>query len=134
MDLSNFTLADKPVTLELVNPATGTELLDDKGNKMTLSLVGLDSKQYQEKNRSILNKRLRQPSAVKSKVKATAEEFEASSIELLAACVIGWKNIQWDGAYLEFSKENALRLLTEVPFIKDSVDEFVHERSNFISQ
>lgn len=59
-------------------------------------------------------------------------EIEQENLELVAACIAGWKGLSFDGKKFEYSKENAVKLLSDFPEIYEQIDMFVGDRSNFL--
>lgn len=129
MDLSNLKLGDAgSQKMELVHPVEGTTLLDDDKEPVTIELYGADSDVFRKTIRALGNKALS-----KNQKKRTIEELEESTVKLLARVTVGWSGLKEDGEELEFSIANAERLYTDYPWIKEQVDEFVQERSNFLT-
>ena len=48
-------------------------------------------------------------------------------IEMLAKCTKGWKNIEEDGKAVEFSFDNAVRMYTDYPFLRNQILAAVHD-------
>jgi hypothetical protein len=46
----------------------------------------------------------------------------------------GWSGIVWEGQPLGFSEENAKMLFTARPWIRDQMDAFMADRSNFFGK
>lgn len=55
--------------------------------------------------------RARQDAMVKGRRAVKGEERENIQTEYIAARILGWKGIEWEGQMLPFSHENALMLL-----------------------
>lgn len=127
MDLSKLEMQEG-AWLTLLHPTTGV------ATDIRIQLAGLDSARYREHERKISNRRLKQslrrggPRQV-----VTKEELDAEAIDLLATCTLAWENIVENGEPLECTAENARRVYTEYPWIREQVDAFVGDRSNFFS-
>lgn len=71
-------------------------------------------------------------------LRAAAEggDIEGKSVELLASCTKGWRNIAWEGKELVFSRENALKLYSKpgLGWLVDQVDKFIHRPGNFLGK
>lgn len=130
MDLSTLAVTSEGQTLELRHPLNGTLLKTDKGTPISITLVGADSVAFRRAQRAILDKRLNQ----KSKAKLSAAELEEEAVSTLVGCTVGWSGIVLDGKDLPFNKDNikALYGRSDLPWIKDQVDEFIADRSNFL--
>lgn len=114
--------ADEGVWKE-IEDASGTPL------DIHLLLAGADSEAYQKELRRQQDKLLK-----KGRMKLSAEEAENNSVELLAACTLDWRNVEYNGDALECNRKNA-RWLYKNPrlsFIRDQVDEFIGDRANFL--
>lgn len=60
---------------------------------------------------------------------------ERLAIEVLAECILlDWKTISYDGKPLPYSKENALKLMTESEDFRDMVSRIANERKTFQQQ
>lgn len=129
MDLSTLTPADT-VEITLRHPATGVELVNDKGEKLTVAIHGMDSTVFQTHQKSLINKRLQRQNR---KATFTAEQIEEESISTLAACVAGWKNIEFEGKPLEFNRANAKMLLGKLRWVREQLDEAIGDRANFLT-
>lgn len=131
MDISSFNFKDaEPAVLELLNPSDGTVLMNDAGDEpLTITLYGSDSDTFRKAVRAYGNKKLNQ----KGNKKQSVEELEQTSSRLLANVTQCWSNIVESGELLECTEKNAMHLYTEYPWIREQVDEFVNERSNFLT-
>lgn len=132
MDLAKLNVkasAEQGATLHLRDPFTGEELFNDDKSPMTISLLGKDSEPYRRITRANANKSLN-----KGRVKLTVEKFEQDGVDLLAAVTTGW-HIQFGQTMLEFSTAKAKELYSdpEYKWVQEQVDEFVAERSNFLT-
>jgi hypothetical protein len=129
MDLSTLTPADS-VEITLRHPATGVDLTTEKGDPITISIHGMDSAVFQAHQKGLINKRLQRQTR---KAAVTAEQIEEESLGTLAACISGWKNIEFDGKSLEFSRSNAKLLLGKLRWVREQLDEAIGDRSNFLT-
>ena len=130
MDLSSFDVseaASRGATLILRNPATGEDLFADDGKPITITLLGSDSSEYRKRIRATANQR------INSRKKRTVEQIEQESIEMLAAVTQGWCGIVVDGEEVAFSQDEAKKLYRRFSWITEQVDEFVSDRSNFLT-
>lgn len=130
MDLSAFDVseaASRGATLTLRNPATGEDLCSDDGKPITITLLGSDSSEYRKRIRATANQR------INSRKKRTVEQIEQESIDMLAAVTQGWSGIVVDGEKVSFSQDEAKKLYRRFSWITEQVDEFVSDRSNFLT-
>lgn len=131
MDLSTLdtmAAASEGAVMEVRHPVTGMPLKSEGGEPITLTLLGYDSKQFQEYGRLEINRRL---NGGAPKVQ-TAEGYENDKIEALSVCVKAWANIMLDGKVLDCSPANAKAVLARFPWIREQVDVFVGSRANFL--
>lgn len=134
-DLESLALdAETPNKLVLINPATSQPIRAFDGSEAHILLMGVDSKAAQKHRREATNRML----AKRNRNKMTAEEIEASNVDLWAALTRGWVLVNFAGETVdyEFSEANARRLYSNPNFawIKDQVDEFVGDRANFMKR
>ncbi len=129
MDLSELE-PKTGATIPLRHPVTN-EPLEDSTGPLTIDIVGIDSPQFQARQRQIANKRL--ATAGNRKSKLTAEDLEEEAIGTLAACITGWSaNVALDGKPLEYSRSNAKLLLTRLIWVREQVDAAIADRANFL--
>ena len=133
MDLANLDVkaaADEGATLHLEHPTTGELLFadDEKKKPMTIKLVGTDSQIYND----ILQRRARKQVNKRRPDKIDVAEARRKGTELLARCTLSWNNILNGGKNTKHSYEAAVKLYEEFPWIREQVDRFVGDRSNFL--
>jgi len=139
MDLSALStkqLSEEGVEMDVCDPRTGDPVVDsESGEKITITLSGVDGKRYREQQRKMQSRRLKNVGrGPKAKVDFDVDSFEAESLDLLASCTLGWKHITWKGQALPFSTENARMLYTELSWLREQVDAFVGDRQNFFQR
>jgi len=133
VDLASLDLAaaaEKGFELELLHPATKERL------GIFISVLGKDSATFRDHVRRTANDRLRKQ-AVSQRRGAevevpTIEKIEADAIELLVVCTTGWRGLTYKGAELPFTAANAKMLFTELPWIREQVDQAVGDVENFL--
>jgi len=133
-DLDNYKSlsSEEGEFMQLHDPRTDEVVTNTEGKPVRIRLVGVDSPRFRNKQQEYMNRRLN-----RNKLKiGTAEQLESERIELLVACTIGWEGMIRNGQDWPFSAENARLLYSEpsLKWIRDAVDEFVGERSNFLSK
>lgn len=60
------------------------------------------------------------------------KSFELACAMLVDLILVDWKGVESDGQPLEFTRENALKLLSGLPDLADKLSEFANEKDNFI--
>ena len=130
MDLSKLDMneaASRGAEMVLRHPSSGEELFTDD-EPIIFQLLGSDSAEYRQRIRAAANKSIN-----KGRRTQTVERLEQESIDLLAGVTVDWSGVVVDGEAVEFSHNAAKKLYTEYAWIREQVDEFVGERSNFLS-
>lgn len=113
---------------EITDPETG------EGTGMFISVVSKESTAYKQKFRTRVNQ-IRRTEAVNAgkptKVR-TIEDDIADSIDVLAACTTGWRNIVLNEGEppLDFTPDN-VRALYKYDFVRLQVDEEVMKVAGF---
>jgi len=116
------------VTMTFTHPVTHKELPG-----LTMEVYSRDSQHFRTVEDQIQNKRYRKGRSQRG-LNLEAAEIREDEIRLLAHGAIKTWAGPWElnGKPLPYSKENAVLLLSEVPFIKRQVDFFVGDDSNFL--
>lgn len=130
MDLSNLIPTDDSIVVNIKHPITDEHLVKDDGKEMTITLYAPHSAQYKSVMHDQANKRI-QKMAKGKKISFTAEEMEASTIELLAKTTKDW-NIQFNGKSPKFTVAEALELYAKVPWLKAQLMEAQEDYSAFL--
>lgn len=134
MDLSALKLADKAMPMELLD-MDGEPMATATG-KVVFMVHGTDSTVFKNLDSALTAKRLRKMAKKKKTLinalaDITPEEQEAERIERIAVCIAGWENVYEDGEPLDYTPENAARLVAEYAVIADQVEAFATDRANF---
>lgn len=89
-----------------------------------LSLIGQDSKVFRDKAREIAR------NLNDKQGKVNPLDLEKQNVELVACCIVGWSDEEAFGPY---SPARALELMQmdELSWVKEEVESFIKERSNF---
>lgn len=127
MDLTDLNLsAAGSSDLTLCHPATGEDLYDGD-SPVTITLLGKDSKEY----RAAVAKRAN--SHLRNRKVQTVEQAQQDGIDLLASVTVDWSGITENGEDLECTPAEVKRVYREYAWIREQVDEFVDDRSNFLT-
>lgn len=134
MDLSEINVTDKSnegAWMDIYHPVSGELILDDKKQPMRIKLVGKHSDAFIKASRKIMDRRLSKQKG-RAKVSITSEQLENESTETLARCVTDW-NIIVDKERPECTFENVYAVLSDprFRFLREQVDEFIEDDSNF---
>ena len=121
MGINDIGKVKETTDVELVHPATGETLLNDDGTAMTITVHGPYSSVYKSISHNQQNKRMMKAQRTGGKLNLTAEEMEASSLDLLVKCTEGW-NVTLDKEPEEFSQDKVRQVYTEHPWVREQVD------------
>lgn len=135
MDLSKFdSLQNSEAQLSVMDP--NNEPLTWQGDEgpqpVKISLVCCDSAEYSNIHKRQVTDIADRASSRKGKI-ITGESAEKDKLDLLVACTKGWAGFTMNGAPFPYSPANARTLYTRYKFIREQVDEFIHERGNFLA-
>ena len=138
-DLSGFdtvSASDRGAECELLTLKTG------EPSGVFIKVLGSDSTEWREHINERANKRLAaqfraQRGGAKVSDVPTVEDATRDAILLLTRCTIGWRTgdkptITYKGEELAFSAANAERVYTELPAVRQQIDEFIGDMGNFI--
>jgi hypothetical protein len=125
----NFTTAKMGIktSASSVNPTTGereittVDILDDKGNPITIELASIRSN-------------IARDLFLELKANGIASDSEQFGLKTLIGLTIGWSdNLQLvDGESFPFTKENAEKLYLEQTWIGEQATAFVVDQSNYV--
>ena len=119
--LDTSKVAEDGAELLVAHPTTG----EDLGIKITL--IGTDSKTFRDISKSRATASLKKKSR-----EIDLDQNEQDSIELLARCTKGWSGITENGKDIPFGHENAVELYTKYLWLREQIDRFMADRSNFL--
>lgn len=131
MDLTNLdviSFANEGSKLELCHPTTGEVLMDDSvpPKAFYVQLQGSDSDAF----RNVMRRRAEKSFKNKDK-KIDLEEAQRSGAQLLAKCTVDCYMVE-DGKEIGCDRDELTRLYLRYPWIREQVEEFMGDRSNFI--
>lgn len=132
-------------TIAACNKGTEFELRHPATNKpigIFWSLVGRDSDVFRSYVKEQTNATIRREAMAKKRGKdpdiKTVEDYEQDTITLLTICSVGWRSsesntIKFKGEELVFNVPNVKRVLTDMPWIRNQLNEFISELENFMT-
>lgn len=129
-DLFNMIPTDDTIVVTLKHPVTEEVLLKDDGKEMTITVYAPHSSVYKAVIHEQTNKRLQKMSKGK-KVNFTAEDMEASTLELLVKTTKEW-NIQFNGKSPKFTAAEASDLYAKVTWLRSQLLEAQEDFSSFL--
>lgn len=126
MDIASLDPGKGTFALELRHPATGAPL------GATVTLYGQDSAAFRNKALELQRRRLDRLAKRGKLDAADPVGLEEDGIELLAAVTEGWAGIEEAGKPLVHCEAAAIDLYRRMRWIREQVDEAVHNRANFL--
>lgn len=132
MDLSIFdsvTHANEGAELVLLHPITQEE------TDVKIRLLGSDSDEYRALSKKRFEQMQRKAKMLKGKNKANEidlDEAEEQAHDLLARMTVSWEGVEEDGQAVHCSVDNAKMIYGKYPTIREQVEKFIADRSNFI--
>lgn len=147
MDLNKYdyqTKASKPVVMTVTDPTQGGDgakpLKDEQtGEVITISLIGREAKEVQDFEYGLRTERLNRSFKIKRgrhnadvDLNINAAQTERDTVAVLAKCTVDWTGIVVDGESLPCTEDNANKLYERFSWLRDQVEDFVNDRSNFL--
>jgi len=132
-DLSNLdtsAAAEMGAVLDVLHPTENLPI------GVRITLAGADSDIYQKFVNKAANKVRQRIKPGRPYTPPSQEEENERGIALLVACTLGWEGMIMNGKEYPFTPENA-RVLYANPgytWLRTQVDEFIGDRSNFLSK
>lgn len=123
---------NKPIEIEIVHPTTRKPL------GIFWSLVGKDSDIYRTQVHAAADENIRRQNAGLPPLNNTLSKMEAKNVAALVAVTTGWRTndktgvVVLKGEELTFTIENVTRVLTELPAVREQVQEQVNNVGNWL--
>ena len=117
--------AEQGAELEVLDPVTGEPV------SAYITLAGADSTIHRKAAANISKRRFNSRKGFRSK-DFDVEKMEAESIEILAVCTLSWKGVTVDGVPLPCSRDNAIKMYTRFPWLREQVEQFIGDRSAYL--
>lgn len=117
--------AEEGAELEVLDPVTGEAV------GVYIMLAGADSAVHRKAVTNVSKRRLNGQKGFRAKG-FDPEKMEAENIEVLAACTLSWKGVLVDGAPLTCSRDNAIKMYTRFPWLREQVEAFISDRSEYL--
>lgn len=111
----------------ITHPVEGTDLMDDEGKPMTVTVYGSQSKAYREAKNRQLDRQLKKKGGAG---KTTAAEVEEAGAQLLADCTASFDNLDIGVGELEITAAKYIYL--NHPWLKDQIDAAIVDNSVFL--
>jgi len=121
MDLSNIGKSKETSTVVLYDPRNSEILTNEDGTEMTITIHGPYSAKYKSISHAQQNRRLQKAQRTGGKLNLTAQEIEASALDLLVKCVTEW-SITLDKTNPDCTEAKVKEVFTDYPWIREQVD------------
>jgi hypothetical protein len=105
----------------LYHPVSGEPLLNGDKTQMSITIHGPYSARYKKISHEQQNRRLIKAQRSGGKLNLTAEEIEASALEILVKCVESW-HVTLDKDLEKFSEDKVREVFVTLPWVREQVD------------
>lgn len=130
MDLANLDLSkrsENQAVLTVQHPITTEDMVDDQGNLVTITLLGMESAIAKRMTKARAQKQLNS-----RKSKQDLDEMREFTINLLSKLVVASSGFKENGIEIDLADEStAVRIFTQYAWLREQVDEFLMDRANF---
>lgn len=133
MDLMNIGTTKDTTAVTLYNPINSEILTNDDKSEMTITIHGPYSKKYKSISHAQQNRRLMKAQRTGGKLNLTAEEIEASALDLLVKCVDGWK-ITLGGDTPKCTESKVREVFETLPWVREQVDAALGDAQAFLDK
>jgi len=133
MDLMNIGTTKETTDVTLYNPVNSEILTNEDRSEMTITVYGPYSKKYKTISHAQQNRRLMKAQRTGGKLNLTAEEIEASALDLLVKCVSGW-NITLSGEQPDCTEAKVREVFEALPWVREQVDAALGDAQAFLDK
>lgn len=133
MDLMNIGTTKETTDVVLYNPVNSEILINDDNSEMTITVHGPYSSKYKAISHNQQNRRLMKAQRTGGKLNLTAEEIEASALDLLVKCVDGW-NITLGGETPDCTEAKVREVFEALPWVREQVDAALGDAQAFLDK
>lgn len=132
--LDTSAAAEQGAVMTILHPVTSEPLLAGDKTPYTLTLAGEDSARLTAFDRAARDRALARAAAnYGRRVKRMAEDLDKEVLDRLVAATISWApDFPLDGELLAYSPENARKLYTRLPWLREQAFAFYTDLSNFL--
>jgi len=129
LTLNTRDVANQGAVMEVENPGTGEKLRNEKGELVTITLLGRDSDKLKKRQNELTNNVLKKGFRAKP---ATAEKTDDDRLTTLVLATVEWANVEAGGKVLDCSSENVRSIYKQLPWLAEQADAFIDDRANFL--
>ena len=111
--------------LEVLDPVTSEPV------GVYITLAGADSAVHRKAVATVSKRRMNGQKGFRNKG-FDLEKIDAENIEIFATCTLAWKGVTVDGVSLPCSRDNAIKMYTRFPWLREQVEQFISDRSEYL--
>lgn len=130
--LETLTKSEKGVKMELIHPASMSQVLREDGEPVTITLLGANSEAFREAQRQVQDRRA---TRVAKGAKTTTDDVRGEDFHILMACTVDWTFDKLDGQPFPFNRENSRKFWGDRRFdwIFRAAIVFIVQEGNFLA-
>jgi hypothetical protein len=118
-------------TMVIKHPVNGKPLLDEATKEPAIiTVISRDSAEARKFIHEMASQKVN--NQLGGKLRVDGEELEARGLEAVVVLVKGWKHIEMDGKPLEYSEANCRMLLGRLIWLREQIEAFASDRSNYL--
>lgn len=110
-------------TLEVKHPASGETIAE-------IDLLSIDDDKPAAVKAAQDKRRLKS----RNPLKLDMAELRSDTLDVLAACTVAWRGVEWNGEPMECTPGNARKLYDALPWLKAEVERFVSDVAVFLEK
>ena len=129
MDLKDLTPKSETVEITVCNPSTSKPLLNEDDSEMTIVMYAPHTPEYKAEVHRQTNIKLKRMEK-SGKMSITAEDLEDSALLHMAKVTKSW-NITYDGEQPKLTVEKAKEVYSDIPWIKEQIEEALSDSVDF---
>ena len=129
----NIGTTKETTDVTLYNPVNSEIMTNEDSSEMTITVHGPYSKKYKTISHAQQNRRLMKAQRTGGKLNLTAEEIEASALDLLVKCVSGW-NITLSGEQPDCTEAKVREVFDALPLVREQVDAALGDAQAFLDK
>jgi hypothetical protein len=120
---------DEGTVVHVANEAGEKQYYGEKNDKpVTITVAGTYSSRYRRASEAIRDKNM------KRSKRPDGQDVDANALEVQAACMIAWEGFENAGQPFPLTKQNAIAVLDQCPWIREQVDAAMFDHAAFFKQ
>lgn len=130
MDLTDFKPKSDTVEVILYNPSTEEPLTHDDGTEFSITVAAPHTKEFKDSQQLNMDMWLNLNQKSKKKKNPTLAQMEKATSEHLARITLSW-DFKYDKDTPKLSLKRAEEIYTEMPWIRDQIQEAIDDSVDF---